>query len=515
MPWRRIQVIVLGVAIIAVFYLGLSERDRAQLKEPSEIHGKLSRAQPPVSVKAGFNGQTKNQIDVQDLTEDNRSEGDLISAALRAMETRLLSLERRLDLAGGDGVAINVASILHSADKSLAQGDLESAALYYSNAVHSAQRDWNVLNHYQRSILAYAVRISDQGQPDIAAQILWEVELFLRQQAIYLPEKHLASLKQALVEVSGQRQNALQALEEQNHAHIVALLGQGQDLLRQNSAASADELLHLKTQLLAVDPQSLPPERVDDVTDMLASIEYQELSIQARALSERIQELIEQAKNLSADSGAALFFLASAEEQMLRMVPLAAEISEGEAQIVTLSTNLDQARSNISSRRAEKIWGSLDEEIREFLKVNTYERYQDAIDHGISLRNSVIEKSIQIYDPIFSEKITSSRRLIDDHLMVLSKKQLESYNAWAIEKIKVMGSEGGDARRYHLLDDKEAIFSSMLSNLGQIETRALADPVAQVYQEVFAAFFRKLETDQKIQLSENMVLGKKVLPSDF
>lgn len=452
-----------------------------------------------------------------------------VTTALHGTQAQLRSLEKTV----ATSLHISMQSpdievILKKAEEALKQGQLVNAGMYYSNAVHTAQGSWAVLERYQRSMLSYCTHMSTQNQAETALHILSEVEGFLRAQAIYLPGTELEPLQAALLEVEQARQSIAQQRDRQavENAQQMAskLMDEAHALLKHNPKEVMQRLKTTLDAFLALDTSRLPAQQMESLQNTLQELEQtvsdRELGGKAAvsaitALEQRIEQMIDQASREPARSDFVLYYLTSAEaliQQMAIMSPDAMDIKQRMSQF---SIRLDQTKAAIATQRSETVWGNMDQEITKFQTADfTKSKLQEGIDQGNTLRELILSRMTKLSAPQSLEHAQEALKGLNDRILALQKQQAEAYERWAIQTVQKFY---GDAQQAlgTLSNDKEAITNSILTSLGDIDMRYLSLPVSAAYTEAFTFFYGKLKDEQKLKLSAQMALRKKKPLSDF
>jgi hypothetical protein len=95
------------------------------------------------------------------------------------------------------------------AEALLKQGDLANAGLYFSNGISQAPGNWDNINRYQQSVLDYCRQRIDNGDYEMALNVLGDMNTFMRTQALYVPVEDIEKLQQALTDIAQFKQLSL------------------------------------------------------------------------------------------------------------------------------------------------------------------------------------------------------------------------------------------------------------------------------------------------------------------
>ena len=454
---------------------------------------------------------------------------EAVTMALQNTQAQLRSLEKTV----ATSLHVSMQSpdtevTLNKAEEALRQGQLVRAGMYYSNAVHTAQGSWAVLERYHHSMLSYCTHVSAQDQAETALNILAEVEGFLRAQAIYLPGTELERLQAALLDLEKTRQSIAQQRDRQAAEHAkqtaLKLVDEAQALLKHDPKEVVQGLKTTLDAILALDTSRLPAEQMESVQHTLQALEQavsaQELGGKAAisavaALEQRVERMIDQANQEPAQSDFVLYYLTSAEALIQQMAIMSPDTGDIKQHMTQFSARLEQTKAAIAAKRSETVWGNIDQEITKFQAADfTKSKFQEGIDQGNTLRESILSRMTKLSAPRLLEHAQEALKSLNDRVLALQKQQAEAYEHWAIQTVQKFY---GDAQQAlgTLSNDKEAISHSILTSLGDIDLRYLSLPVSAAYNEAFTFFYGKLKDEQKLKLSAEMALRKKKPLSDF
>ncbi|MDM8566638.1 hypothetical protein QUF74_13430 [Candidatus Halobeggiatoa sp. HSG11] len=427
---------------------------------------------------------------------------------------------------------------LVKAESLLKQGDLANAGLYFSNAISQAPGNWAKINHYQQNVLDYCHQRIDEGNYEMALNVLSDMNTFMRTQALYIPVQDIEKLQQALTNIAQLKQSIVDKVTLANQAEtaqlLKKLLNQSEQLLTQSpSADNPDEImLHieaLKENLFALqslytkDDSSKIAHQITQLENTIATLEQQLATAQVAntvsTLAQQATQFIDNAKNESAQSDFILYYLTSAESIIRQLVLIAPKMKIAKTQVATLSKQLEQARQKIAKRQSEIVWQEIEQAFEPIKKFEKQIKAQEAIEQLIQFRQLLAEKATQLSSVELLEKAKAWMVRVNTNIANWQAKQTRKYEQWAIGKItnfynNYQGELGGGSSVITGTDE-ERVYFGIMSSLGNIDIRYLSSPAQTAYNEAFQKFYAELRDNQKIPLSSNMALRNKKPLSDF
>ncbi|MDM8561045.1 hypothetical protein [Candidatus Parabeggiatoa sp. HSG14] len=421
------------------------------------------------------------------------------------------------------------------AEALLKQGDLANAGLYFSNGINQEPGNWTKINRYQQSVLDYCRQRIDEGDYDIAVNVLGDMNTFMRTQALYVAVQDIEKLQKALTDIAQLKQSIVekmtQASQTETAKFVKTLLSQSKKLLAHNP--SADNLekitLHieaLKENLFAL--QSLDANvvkqnnsskiahQITQLENTIVTLEQQLATAQvANTVSTLVQQatqFINNAKNEPVQSDFVLYYLTSAESIIRQLVLVAPNVEMAKTQIATLSKQLEQAKQEIAKRQSETVWHEIEQAFGK-IKIEKRTKAQEAIKQLTQFRQLLAEKASHLSSAEFLEKAQTRMKEVNSKIVDWQAKQIRKYEQWAIRKITDFYNWYQD--ELGAGTDEERVYSGIIDFLGNIDIRYLSTPAQTAYNEAFQKFYAELHDDQKIQLSSKMTLMDKKPLSDF
>ncbi|MEK8021126.1 MAG: hypothetical protein VSS75_030005 [Candidatus Parabeggiatoa sp.] len=423
------------------------------------------------------------------------------------------------------------------AEALLKQGDLANAGLYFSNGISQEPGNWAKINRYQQSVLDYCRQRIDNGDYEMALNVLGDMNTFMRTQALYVPVQDIEKLQQALTDSAQLKQSIVdkinQASQIETTQFVKTLLSQGDELLAQNSAAADNpdkitpHVEALKENLFAL--QSLDvnvvkqkessqiAQQITQLENTIASLEQQLATAQAAntisILAQQATQFIDNAKKEPAQSDFVLYYLTSAESIIRQLVLVAPNLEMAKTQIATLSEQLDQAKQEIAKRQSERVWHEIEQAFEPIKQFDKQIKAQQAIEQLLQFRQLLAEKASKLSSIEVLEKAQAMMKEINNAIADWRSAQTRAYEKWAINKITTFYNRYQD--ELGAGTDEDRVYSGIIQFLGKIDMRYLSTPAQTAYNEAFQKFYGELHDEQKIPISSEMTLmGKKPL-SDF
>lgn len=427
------------------------------------------------------------------------------------------------------------------AEALLKQGDLVNAGLYFSHAISQDPGNWANIQRYYQSVLDYCRQRIDNGEYEIALNLLGDMNSFMRGQALYMPGQELEPLQQALTDIATLKQSVVdkmaQISQTETSQFVKTLLSQSAQLLAQNpSAKHPDQIKRqveaLKENLFALqslDANAVTPNQSSKIIQQITQLEKtiatieQQLSIAQTAntvstLAQQARQFIESAKTEPAQSDFVLYYLTSA-ESILRQLVLVVPKREM-AKIAKLSKQLEQAKQEIAKRQSEMVWQEIEQAFRQTFgqtvgqfEIEDRAKAQKVIKQLSQFRQTLAEKASKLSSVEVLEKAQTLMEETNRQLTDWRAKQTRRYERWAINQITnfYIDYQGELGMR----TDEDYVYSGLIKNLGNINTRYLSTPAQTAYNEAFQKFYAELHDKQKISLSSEMTLRDKKPLSDF
>lgn len=457
---------------------------------------------------------------------------------IQALQNQFTLLQQ--ELARKTGIVIkdspvNLDAILAQADELVKQGQLGKAALYFSNALSQFPGDWNVIEHYQQTILEYCQQLHQQGDDETVLNILADMDVFIRTQATSVNVQTLDQLATTLASIADFRNTVTAAKmaqdRDKNSQFVKSLLISSEQLFQQTPTQTVFSVTHyldqLKDNLLtlqAIDNSALPAKelsavnsKIEQLNKTIADFEQQLMALQKQAivssLVEQTRTLIHKAQNEPPNSHLILYYLTLTDSLINQLVLSAPDTQEMKTQIAQFSKELDLVKANLAKAQSQIIWEKIEKSAAEQLNLAKDTKAQDVIVKLVRLRQSLAEKSSSLTSLEFLEKVRALREKIANTLAEWQNQQVYLYNVWAIDKIQSLYKNYKN--QLGVGTDEEIVYAAMIDSLGNIDTRYLATATMTAYNEVFQKFYAELNDQQKIKLSSQMTLGTKTPLSNF
>jgi hypothetical protein len=470
---------------------------------------------------------------------------DHLSVSLKQFQNKIQALQDQFtslkqELAKKTGIIIkdspiNPDTTLVKADELIKQGQLGKATLYFSNALSQFPGDWNVIKHYQQSILEYCQQLHQQGDDETVLNILADMDVFIRTQATTVNVQALDKLATTLASIADFRKTVTAAKiakdRDDNSQFIKGLLINVEQLFQQKPTQAVSSITpyldKLKDNLLtlqSVDNSTLPANelsavnsRIEQLKKMIAAFKQQLIVLQQQSvvssLVEKTKALIKKVQNEPPNSHLILYYLNLIDSLINQLVLSSPDTKEMKIQIAQFSEELDGIKQNLAKAHSQVIWDEIEKTATEQLKIAKDTKAQDAIVKLAQLRQFFAEKSSGLTSLEFLEKAKALREKIEITLAEWQNQQVHSYNVWAIDRIQYLYNNYRN--QLGTGTDEEVVYAAMIDLLGDIDTRYLSTPTMTAYNEVFQKFYAELNDKQKILLSSRITLITKTPLSNF
>jgi len=341
---------------------------------------------------------------------------------------------------------------LSIAESLIQRGQLAAAALYFGNA-WTNKPEWQVLQRYQRSVLQYCRQLIEKGELEPALRMLVDMDDFLRAQTAHLTVPEIEQLQQVLAEISGLKQTTETTLaEKQPNAQEV-------------EKSQADEAV--------------------------------------ATLTKRVEYFLTQAANEPANSEFTFYYLTSAQSILQQLVLLASDMESVKTLVVQLSEKLEKTKQTILHNQSKTAWDEINKGL-EAIPVIEVGKAEDILQPWLKRRQFLAERGNKLTSPEFLQQAQQVMEKINTEITYWQIEQQRRYERWAIAQIESF---------YKIF--KELGKQTDPSLLGEIDTRYLSFPANAAYNEVFSAYYGKLDSEQKIAISSQMTLMRKQKLSRF
>jgi len=341
---------------------------------------------------------------------------------------------------------------LNKAESLIQRGQLADAALYFGNA-WTNKPEWQVLQRYQRSVLQYCRQLIEKGELEPALRMLVDMDDFLRAQTAHLTVPEIEQLQQVLAEISGLKQTTETTLaEKQPNAQEV-------------EKSQADEAV--------------------------------------ATLTKRVEYFLTQAANEPANSEFTFYYLTSAQSILQQLVLLASDMESVKTLVVQLSEKLEKTKQTILHNQSKTAWDEINKGL-EAIPVIEVGKAEDILQPWLKRRQFLAERGNKLTSPEFLQQAQQVMEKINTEITYWQIEQQRRYERWAIAQIESF---------YKIF--KELGKQTDPSLLGEIDTRYLSFPANAAYNEVFSAYYGKLDSEQKIAISSQMTLMRKQKLSRF
>ncbi len=475
----------------------------------------------------------------QVLTSESHQNSEAINKVavlINTFQNRFQHLEQ--ELAQKMGIAISAGTkqpdlttdrALLKAEALLKQGDLTRAGLYFSHSLNQNPGQWKKIQRYQQHVLNYCRQSRDNGEYEIALNVLAQMETFLRTQIGHIKQPDIEKLAQALTEIAEFRQvttsaMAAKKLVETRHLMKTLLV----DDLGSPSTTEPQKLTQhinsLKTKLTAL--QSLDTSLINKnglaqinqkialLENSIPTFETQFATAQSTAtvstLVQRAEQFINKSKNEPPQSELILYYLSSAESIIRQLVLLAPETTPFE--MMRLSQKLEQAKQEIALRQSQLVFKKIKQAFNQ-LQFAPKTNAQVAIKKLITFKTSLSQQASQLSAMRFIEQAQTLMETVNSQIKDWQEKQRQRYEQWAVKNILDFYSSHKD--ELGVGTDEQRIYAGIIEHMGNIDTRYLSTSASTAYHEAFNLFYAEFSHHLKIPLSSEMTFTQKKPLSDF
>jgi len=341
---------------------------------------------------------------------------------------------------------------LTQAESLIQRGQLADAALYFSNA-WANKPEWQVLQRYQRSVLQYSRQLIEKGELEQALQMLADMDNFLRAQTAHLTVPEIEQLQQILSEISELKQTTETTLAEK------------QPKAQEVEKSQTDEAV--------------------------------------ATLTRRVEYFLTQATNEPANSEFTFYYLTSAQSILQQLVLLASDVESVKTLVAQLSENLEKTKQTILHNQSKAALDEINKGL-EAIPVTEVGKAEDILQQWLKRRQFLVERGNKLTSPEFLQQAQQVMEKINTEISNWQTEQQRRYDRWAILQIESF---------YKIF--KEQGKNTDPGFLGEIDTRYLSFPTNAAYNEVFSAYYGKLDSEQKIAISSQMMLMRKQKLSRF
>jgi hypothetical protein len=378
-----------------------------------------------------------------------------MTTQLENMQTELKLL--KTELAKKTGIVIlpetqTADAALNKAESLMQQGQLADAALYFSNA-WANRPEWQVLQHYQQIALQYCHKLIEKGELETALQMLADMDNFLRTQTAHLTVPEIEQLQQVLADISTLKQATETTLAEK------------QPKAQEVEKSQTDEAI--------------------------------------ATLTKRVEYFLTQAANESTNSEFTFYYLTSAQSILQQLVLLASDSESVKTLVVQLSEKLEKTKQTILHNQSKAAWDEINKGL-EAIPIAEVGKAEDILQPWLKRRQVLAERVNKLTSPESLQQAQEVMEKINTEITRWQTEQQRRYDRWAIAQIESF---------YKIF--KELGKQTDPGMLGEIDTRYLSFPSNAAYNEVFSAYYGKLDTEQKIAISSQMMLMRKQKLSRF
>jgi hypothetical protein len=305
------------------------------------------------------------------------------------------------------------------------------------------------------------------------------------------------------------------------------LLAKTEDLLATPvSAGDTQQLTVLQetlTGLQAVDTTGLQESQVTQIQDKIVLLEKQQTALESlvtqeanvaniKALVQRTQQFIDQAKQEPNQSEFVLYYLTAAETMIRQLVLAAPEMASVKQQVAELTKRLEEAKETITKTQSQAVWTEIEQAYNQ-IKIDEKTKAQDGLNQLLPFRQLLGEKASKLSSMEYLEKARARLEKVNQAIENAQKRQLRLYEQWAIERIHNFYQSYKN--ELGMGTDVNRVYQGILAYLGDIDTRYLSTPAQTAYNEAFNMFYAELNNEQKIPLSAEMTLKEKVPVTAF
>lgn len=292
------------------------------------------------------------------------------------------------------------------------------------------------------------------------------------------------------------------------------------------SAGDTQQLTVLQetlTGLQAVDTTGLQESQVTQIQDKIVLLEKQQTALESlvtqeanvaniKALVQRTQQFIDQAKQEPNQSEFVLYYLTAAETMIRQLVLAAPEMASVKQQVAELTKRLEEAKETITKTQSQAVWTEIEQAYNQ-IKIDEKTKAQDGLNQLLPFRQLLGEKASKLSSMEYLEKARARLEKVNQAIENAQKRQLRLYEQWAIERIHNFYQSYKN--ELGMGTDVNRVYQGILAYLGDIDTRYLSTPAQTAYNEAFNMFYAELNNEQKIPLSAEMTLKEKVPVTAF
>ena len=467
-------------------------------------------------------------------------------------------------------------TVLIQAKNLVEQGKIAQASLYFSNAIHKAPTNWDIIKQYTQSILQWSDKQQKVGEFQKVLEVLNEIETFLRSRVSYLALTDIKQLETMLQKIKLLKQSITLKRTQQQHqatlTHAQTLFNESQNLIKKPfpteiatlsnylavltdkqrnlqlmmSQPVVQNFLSVQAENCLVHDKIIPETLMIDkrgelknkfpksnecvsgskqihiqsvIANLEAKIDQVQTALQASSFIIQIQALVETAQQKSLSSKMGLYYLNGAQslfQQLILFQPTLPSLFV--EKIKNLSKALETISVEIARRQSQPIFAQIKaqkSQIEAFFSVTTDLKCQEAMTYLADFKQYLVEKMMLLTASEMMETTQAYLKQSEKALAKWQTEQVRRYEQWAIEKIKHLYDQHSEQLSSFTDTDELIIYEETKSHLGIINTRYLSSAAATAYNEVFSQFYRELDDEQKIALTAEMTLMPKCTLSDF
>ncbi|MEK8017898.1 MAG: hypothetical protein VSS75_013580 [Candidatus Parabeggiatoa sp.] len=475
----------------------------------------------------------------QVLTSESHQNSEAINKVavlINTFQNRFQHLEQELAQKMGIAVSANNQQpdlendqALLKAEALLKQGDLARAGLYFSHSLSQNPGQWEKIQRYQQRVINYCRQRRDNGEYEIALNVLTEMETFLRNQTLYIEVHNIEKLAQILTEIAEFRQVTTSAMAAKKLLEtrqlmktlLVDDLGTPSTTEPQQITQHINSLKIKLTALQSLDTSLINKNRLAQINQKIALFENSIATFETElataqstttvsTLVQRAEKFIEKAKNEPTQSELILYYLTSAESIIRQIVLLAPETTPFE--MMRLSQNLEQAKQEIAQRQSQVVFNKIKQAFNQ-LQLAPDTHAQVAIDKLITFKAGLTQQASQLSAMRFIEQAQTMMETVNHKIIDWQEKQRQRYEQWAVKSILDFYST--HKNELGVGTDEQRIYAGIIEHMGNIDTRYLSTSASTAYHEAFNLFYAELNHHLKIPLSSEMTFTQKKQLSDF
>lgn len=376
-----------------------------------------------------------------------------LTVQLETLQTELNLLKRELSKKTGIVVQpeTQTAEIALNKAETLVQQGQFSEAALYFSNAWANKPEWQTLQRYQQAVLQYCHKLLETGDLETALQLLADMDNFLRAQTAHLTVSEIEQLQQMLLEIKKLHQETASKLLEKSST--------------------------------VAEPEKTPV--------------HTEMSLQQRA-----ENFLNQAVQEPNNSELTLYYLTAAQSVVQQMV-LSATDENAKVEAAQLSEQLEKTKQTISSHQSKAVWDEINQGL-EVIAVTEVGKAEDILQQWLKRRQFLAERMNKLTAPEFLRQAQEVMEKINSEINQWQTEQQRRYDRWAMSQIEAFFNQF-----------KQQGKDTDLGFLGEIDTRYLSFPTTAAYNEVFGAYYGKLDTERKIAASAQLMLARKQKLSRF